>query len=87
MGTELGLDREQDEPFAEPWQARLFATAVLACERLGLPWDAFSRRPEGGDRRTAGAPPTFESFTVALEHLVGDAHRCAFRHTLSGRGV
>ena len=29
------IDREADEPFTEPWQARAFAMAVVAAERMG----------------------------------------------------
>jgi hypothetical protein len=57
--------------FEEPWQARLFGTAVATVEALGLPWDAMR------DRLTtavAAAPdrPYFESFLVAFEQLVAD---------------
>jgi hypothetical protein len=57
-----------DEPFNEPWQARVFASAIVATERLGLPWDAFRDQlkaavAEDPDR------PYYESFTVALDRL------------------
>lgn len=63
------VDVAADEPFAEPWQARIFATAVLACARLGRPWDDFRdllKAAVGEDPER----PYFESFTLALERLV-----------------
>jgi len=63
-----------DEAFTEPWQARVFAMAQVACERMGLPWDAFRDRlkaaiAEHPDR------PYYESWTAALEELTGCAPR------------
>jgi hypothetical protein len=63
-----------DVPFTEPWHARVFAAAVVACERLGLPWDAFRDRlkaavAEDPDR------PYFDSFTLALVRLTTPASR------------
>jgi hypothetical protein len=60
---------DTDVAFTEPWQARIFATAVLTCERLDLPWDVFRDQlkatvAEQPDR------PYFESFTVALERVI-----------------
>jgi hypothetical protein len=58
-------------PFEEPWQARLFGTALATVESLGLPWDAFRDRlkaavAEDPDR------PYFESFLAAFERLLAD---------------
>ncbi|MPY91497.1 MAG: nitrile hydratase subunit beta [Acidimicrobiia bacterium] len=61
-----------DEPFAEPWQARAFAVAVLACERLALPWDAFRDQLKAAIAEDPERP-YYESWTVALERLVGPA--------------
>ena len=57
-----------DEPFAEPWQARVFASALIAVERLGLPWDAFRDQLKAA---IAARPdqPYYESFMDALENL------------------
>ena len=63
-------DALADVPFAEPWQARVFASATIAVEQMGLPWDAFrdelkatiAARPE---------QPYFESFMDALENVLG----------------
>ena len=58
-------------PFEEPWQARLFGTALATVESLGLPWDSFRDRlkaavAEDPDR------PYFESFLAAFERLLAD---------------
>ena len=67
--TDLGRRPDDDVPFAEPWEARVFATAVLVCERLGLPWDAFRDSLKAA---VADDPdrPYYESVTVALRALV-----------------
>lgn len=59
---------DADEPFCEPWHARIFATAVVACRQLELPWDAFRDELKAA---VADDPqrPYYESFTVALERL------------------
>jgi hypothetical protein len=60
-----GLPARPDEPFAEPWQARAFAMAVVAVERLGVPWDAF--RDELKMAIVAEpARPYYESWLAAL---------------------
>jgi len=58
-------------PFEEPWQARLFGTAVATVESLGLPWDAMRDRLKAA---VADAPerPYFESFLAAFEQLLAD---------------
>jgi hypothetical protein len=67
-----------DEPFTEPWHARIFAAAVVACERLGVPWDSFRDRLKDA---VAEDPqrPYYESFTVALERLVSSSSAGAAR--------
>jgi hypothetical protein len=61
----------EHQPFEEPWQARLFGTAVATVESLGLPWDAMRDRLKGA---VADAPdrPYFESFLTAFEQLLAD---------------
>jgi hypothetical protein len=56
-------------PFAEPWQARVFAAGVIAVEQLGLPWDAFRDQLKVA---IGAAPeqPYFESFMDALDALL-----------------
>ena len=58
-------------PFDEPWQARLFATALATVESLGLPWDAFRDRLKAA---VADDPdrPYFESFLAAFERLLDE---------------
>ena len=60
-----------DAPFEEPWQARLFGTAVATVESLGLPWDAMRDRLK---EAVASEPdrPYFESFLAAFEQLLAD---------------
>jgi len=61
-----------DAPFEEPWQARAFAMAVVAVERLGVPYDEFRDRLKAA---VASDPdrPYFEAWMDALESLVVDA--------------
>jgi hypothetical protein len=54
-----------DQPFAEPWQARAFAMAVVAVERLGLPWDAFRDELKAAIAADP-ARPYYESWLAAL---------------------
>jgi Nitrile hydratase beta subunit len=63
-----------DQAFTEPWQARVFAMAQVACERMDLPWDAFRDRLKAA---IAEQPDRsyFESWTAALEELTGCAPR------------
>ena len=59
--------------FAEPWEGRVVAMAVVLVERLGLPWDAFRDRLI---EAIAQAPDRayYESWAVALEALVTVQH-------------
>ena len=63
--------RPEHAPFEEPWQARLFGTALATVEALGLPWDAFRDRLKAA---VAEDPqrPYFESFLAAFERLLAD---------------
>ena len=60
-----------DQPFVEPWQARAFALAVLTCERLDLPWEAFRQELKAA---VAAEPdrPYYESWTAALEQVLAE---------------
>ena len=58
-----------DVPFEEPWQARAFATAVVAVEALDLPWDAFRDRLKAALATDPGRP-YWDSWVAALDDLV-----------------
>jgi hypothetical protein len=57
-----------DQAFTEPWQARAFAMAQVACDGMQLPWDAFRDRLKAA---IAEQPqrPYYESWLAALESL------------------
>ena len=57
--------------FAEPWQARAFAMAVVAAERMDVPWDEFRDRLKAAIAERPGRP-YYESWMDALEELVSD---------------
>ena len=63
---------DEDRPFAEPWQARAFALAVVAADRMGADWDEFRDRLKAAI--AAGPPdrPYYEAWMDALETLVAD---------------
>jgi len=58
-----------DVPFEEPWQARAFGMAVVAAERMGVPWDEFRERLKAAIAEQPGRS-YFESWLDALEALV-----------------
>ncbi len=64
-------ERPDDEPFTEPWQARAFAMAVVAAERMDVPWDEFRDRLKAAIAERPGQP-YYESWMDALEALVSD---------------
>jgi nitrile hydratase accessory protein len=66
------IDVASDEPFTEPWQARAFAMAVVAADRMGVDWDEFRTRLKAA---IAAHPdrPYYESWLDALEDLVTTA--------------
>ncbi len=70
-----GIRPDDDRPFAEPWQARAFALAVVAAERMGADWDEFRDRLKAAI--AAGPPdrPYYEAWMDALERLVEDEAR------------
>jgi hypothetical protein len=59
-----------DEAFTEPWQARVFAMAQVACEQMGLPLDAFRDRLKAAIAEQPNRP-YYDSWTTALEDLTG----------------
>jgi nitrile hydratase accessory protein len=65
------IDRSADEPFTAPWQARAFAMAVVAADRMGVDWDEFRDRLKAA---IAARPeqPYYESWLDALEQLAAD---------------
>ena len=62
-------ERPDDQPFTEPWQARAFAMAVVAADRLGVPWDEFRNRLKAAIAERP-VQPYYESWMDALEALV-----------------
>jgi hypothetical protein len=71
-GARAAWIEQADEPFIAPWQARVFAVAVLTCERLDLSWDTFRDQLKAA---VAEDPhrPYYDSWTVALERVVAEA--------------
>jgi nitrile hydratase accessory protein len=70
MVGDSALPRDNGElVFAAPWEARAVALAVVLVQRMGLPWDAFRNHLIAA---IADRPhrPYYESWAVALEHLV-----------------
>ena len=62
------IDRDGDEPFTEPWQARAFAMAVVAAERMGVDWDEFRDRLKAAIAERPDQP-YYEGWLDALEDL------------------
>ena len=67
----MSTPRPDDHPFEEPWQARAFAMAVVAAERLNVPWDEFRDRLKAAIADHPGQP-YYESWMDALERLVAE---------------
>ncbi|TMJ97274.1 MAG: nitrile hydratase accessory protein [Actinobacteria bacterium] len=65
--------------FEEPWQGRALGMAVVALERAGIPWTAFSRRlAEAVGRRgynpdESAAAAYYAAWLDALESTVDEA--------------
>jgi hypothetical protein len=59
-----------DEAFTEPWQARLFAMAQVACRSMDQPWEAFRDRLKAAIAEQPDRP-YYDSWMVALEQLTG----------------
>jgi nitrile hydratase accessory protein len=60
-----------DQPFSEPWQARAFAMAVVAAERMGVDWDEFRDRLKAAIAEQPDRP-YYEAWMDALERLVDE---------------
>jgi nitrile hydratase accessory protein len=63
------IERDADEPFTAPWQARAFAMAVVAAERMGVDWDEFRDRLKAAIAERPDQP-YYESWLDALESLL-----------------
>jgi nitrile hydratase accessory protein len=79
------IPRRNGEPlFNEPWESRVFGTAVALCERGTFEWDEFRERLiaeiASGDAQAADPahPPAtyYEHFLSALERLRIDKGIC-----------
>ena len=66
---------DDDHPFAEPWQARAFALAVLATDRSAVRWDEFRDRLKAV---ISAHPerPYYESWLDALERFACETDPC-----------
>ena len=83
-GTLAGTDADRDSAvFAEPWEARAFALALMLSERGRFSWDEFRERliaeiartdaAASHERHTAAASPRgpyYECWLAALEKLL-----------------
>ena len=67
----MTAERPDDQPFTELWQARAFAMAVVAAERLDVPWDEFRDRLKAAIAEHPDQP-YYESWMDALDALVSD---------------
>jgi nitrile hydratase accessory protein len=65
------IDCNADEPFTAPWQARAFAMAVVAADRMGVDWDEFRDRLKAAIA-TRPEQPYYESWLDALEELTAE---------------
>jgi nitrile hydratase accessory protein len=65
------IDRSADEPFTEPWQARAFAMAVVAVDRMDADWDDFRDRLKAAISARPDQP-YYESWLDALEALTSE---------------
>jgi len=79
LGDEMPLPRDNGElVFEEPWQGRALGMAVVALDRLGVPWAEFRRhlasaianRPAGEHESPATA--YYGAWLDALETVLGD---------------
>jgi nitrile hydratase accessory protein len=80
------IPRRNGEPvFNEPWESRIFGTAVALCERGLFEWDEFRERliaevaaADAQANVAAHTPSTYyERFLSALERLLIDKGICA----------
>jgi nitrile hydratase accessory protein len=79
LGDDAPLPRDNGElVFEEPWQGRALGMAVVALDRLGVPWADFRRylasaiatRPAG--RGESSATAYYTAWLDALERLLAD---------------
>lgn len=79
LGTEAPLPRHNGElVFEEPWQGRALGMAVVALDRLGVPWadfrrhlaDAIAARP--ASRHESAATAYYVAWLDALETLLAE---------------
>ena len=79
LGDEAPLPRDNGElVFEEPWQGRALGMAVVALDRLGVPWADFRRhlanaiavRPARRDESSATA--YYAAWLDALERLLAE---------------
>jgi nitrile hydratase accessory protein len=79
LGDETPLPRDNGElVFEEPWQGRALGMAVVALDRLGVPWADFRRHlasaialhPAGEDESPASA--YYAAWLDALEGLLAE---------------
>ena len=92
LGKETPLPRDNGElVFEEPWQGRALGMAVVALDRLGLPWADFRRHlvsaiathPARDDESPATA--YYTAWLDALETLLAERGLIATRPAMSGR--
>jgi nitrile hydratase accessory protein len=89
LGDETPLPRDNGElVFEEPWQGRALGMAVVAIDRLGVPWADFRRhlasaiasRPASPGESSATA--YYAAWLEALEGLLAECEVTASRGTL-----
>jgi nitrile hydratase accessory protein len=72
MDTACAPPRDNGEfVFAEPWEGRAFAMAVLLVEELGVAWSVFQERLIAAIARDPQRP-YYENWAAALEALILD---------------
>ena len=80
------IPRRNGEPvFTEPWESRIFGTAVVLCERGLFEWDEFRQRliaeitAADSASGEAKSPPSayYERFLAALERVLIEKKICA----------
>jgi nitrile hydratase accessory protein len=79
LGRQMPLPRDNGElVFEEPWQGRALGMAVVALDRLGVPWadfrrhlaDAIAARP--ASRHESAATAYYVAWLDALETLLAE---------------
>ena len=79
LGGEMSLPRDNGElVFEEPWQGRALGMAVVALDRLGIPWADFRRHLASaiaaGPARQVESPATayYAAWVDALERVLAE---------------